>query len=107
MRSARGEARSPNGSNGRDAHGRFAKGNPGGRGNPHAAHVGQLRSALMAAVKPKDIRAVAARLVQMAKDGDVRAIKELLDRTLGRPQEADMIERLERLEELLMNGQIR
>ena len=82
---------SPNGDNGgrHAATGRFAPGWKGGPGNPHAKQVGQLRSALMAAVKPKDMLAIAGRLVQMAKDGD------------------DLVERLERLEELLMNGQLR
>ena len=94
---------SRNGDNGgRDpATGRFAPGWKGGTGNPHAKQVGQLRSALMAAVTPKDMRAVAAKLIQMARDGDIRAIKELLDRTLGKPQETDLIERLERVEQLL------
>jgi len=34
----------------------------------------------------------------MAKTGDVQAVREILNRTLGRPVEADVIERLERLE---------
>ena len=92
---------SPNGPNGRDASGRFAQGNAGGPGNPHAAQVGQLRRALLDAVTAEDIRAIAAKLVEMAKDGNVAAIKELLDRTLGKPHEADLIERIERLENLI------
>ena len=92
---------SPNGSNGRDARGRFAAGNAGGPGNPHAHHVGQLRSPLLAAVTEKDMRAIAAKLVTLAKGGDVRAIRELFDRTLGRSQEADLVERIERLEAYL------
>ena len=92
---------SPNGVIGRDSGGRFATGNRGGPGNPHAKHVGELRSALLAAVTAKDMRAIARTLVARAKAGDVRAIKELLDRTLGKPQEADLIERLGQLEELL------
>ncbi len=93
---------SPNGANGRDASGRFAKGNPGGPGNPFARHVGQLRSALLEAVTAEDMRVVASKLVELAKSGDVRAIKELLDRVLGRPQEADLIERIEALEQALI-----
>ena len=34
----------------------------------------------------------------LAKDGDITATRELLLRTLGRPVEADLVERLERLE---------
>ncbi|MEX0775079.1 MAG: hypothetical protein WD042_05120 [Phycisphaeraceae bacterium] len=79
---------SPNGSNGasgggRDAGGRFARGNPGGPGNPHAAHVARLRSALLDAVTPEDVQAVAAALLAQAKQGDVMAVRELLNRLLG------------------------
>ena len=73
---------------------------PADRGTRMPRQVGQLRSALMDTVTPDAVRAVAAKFVEMARDGDVRAIKELLDRTLGKPLEADLIERLERLEEL-------
>ena len=92
---------SANGSNGRDDRGRFASGNPGGPGNPLAAQVGRLRAALLEAVTPEDIAAIIARLIEQAKGGDVRAIREVLDRTLGKPQEADFIERLETLEATL------
>ncbi|MBX3408114.1 MAG: hypothetical protein KF869_15270 [Phycisphaeraceae bacterium] len=93
---------SPNRANGkgdgRDGGGRFAPGWRGGPGNPHAAAVGRLRSALLKEVGPDDIRAVIRALVEKAKTGDVPAIRELLDRTLGRSVEADLIERLEELE---------
>ena len=46
----------------------------------------------------------ARRLVELAKGGDVRAIKEVFDRTLGRPQEPDFIERLEAIEAALAVG---
>ncbi|UCD74188.1 MAG: hypothetical protein JSV91_10400 [Phycisphaerales bacterium] len=92
---------SPNGPNGRDDQGRFAKGNPGGPGNPHGEHVGKLRAALLAAVTDRDMQAIAARLVQMAKDGDIQAVRELLNRTIGKPQEPDLLERIERLEKML------
>ena len=86
---------------GRDGKGRFTAGNKLAKGNPHAKRVAALRSALLDAVTEEDMRAVIAKLVEMAKGGDVHAIKELLNRTLGKPQEADLVERLERLEELL------
>ena len=81
--------------NGRNSNGRFSTGNSGGPGNPHAMKVGQLRSALIDAVSPEDIAAIVGKLVEQAKAGDVRAIREVLDRTLGKPVEADLIERLE------------
>ena len=45
---------STKGSNGRDEHGRFLPGHPGGPGNPHAKQTGKLRSAMLKAVTEKD-----------------------------------------------------
>ena len=95
------KAPSPNGRNGREATGRFAKGNAGGPGNPHARKVGQLRSAMLRTVSGKDMQPIVKKLVEEAKGGDVRAAKEVMDRCLGRPVEADLIERIEQLEFLL------
>ena len=89
---------SPNGPNGRRRDGRFAKGNPGGPGNPHGAKVAQLRSALLAAVTEDDVREIVERLVRLAKEGDLAAVRELFLRTIGRPLEPDILDRLERLE---------
>lgn len=74
-----------NGSNGRSADGRFGRGNPGGPGNPYAKHTAQLRALLLESVTDDDLCAVIAKLVAMAKEGNLAAIRELLDRTLGRP----------------------
>jgi hypothetical protein len=82
----------------RDAQGHFAPGNSGGPGNPMAQRVNQLRVALLEAITPEDMQAVAAALLGAAKNGDVAAAKELFTRCLGRPLEADLLERLERLE---------
>jgi len=86
---------------GRDASGRFAPGNRGGPGNPHAKKVAKLRSALFETVTEDDMKAVAAKLVEMARAGELPAIRELLERTLGRPVEADFLERLDELEKHL------
>ena len=56
---------------------------------------------MLNAVTEDDIRALVERLLELAKSGELRAIKEVLDRTLGRPVEADLLERLEQLETLL------
>ncbi len=69
-----------------------------GSGNPFARQVAALRRALLEAVSEDDMRAIVQRLVQDARDGDLGAAKEIITRTLGRPIEADLIERLERLE---------
>ena len=47
---------SPNGSNGRDDRGRFAKGNPGGPGNPHAARKAWYLAAALAGLRKGDLQ---------------------------------------------------
>ena len=68
----------------RSPNGQFGAGNPGGPGNPYARRVAALRTALMDAVTDDDIRAVAKALVKRAKAGEVPAIRELLDRLVGK-----------------------
>ena len=92
---------SASGPNGRDNAGRFAPGNKAGKGNPHAKRVAKLRSALLEAVSEEDMRQIVCKLVEQAKAGDIHAAKEVILRTLGRPTESDLMERLERVEELL------
>lgn len=94
-----GSTKKPPSVAGRAAGGRFAPGNAGGPGNPYARAIGQLRSALLAAVTPDDIQAIIAGLVEEARAGNVAAAREVLDRCLGRPVEADLLIRLEALEE--------
>ena len=96
---------SPTASNGRDGNGRFAPGNRFANGNPHAKRIGQLRSALIEAVTPEDVTAIARKMIEMATAGDIQAIREGFLRVLGRPQEADLIERLEKIEETVEAGQ--
>ncbi len=75
-----------NGGVGQDSRGRFLPGNQAacGRGNPHAARVNAWRSALAQSVTAQDVRAVLKVLVQKAKAGEPWAVKEFLDRTLGK-----------------------
>lgn len=89
---------SPSDLDGRDRRGRFARGNKSGRGNPLAGRVQRLRAALVAAVKPQDLRAVIAGLVTAAKAGDVQAAKLLLDRVCGPAAALDLELRLSELE---------
>jgi hypothetical protein len=89
------DAPSTNGDNGpapdegdisvRNEKGRFLPGNPGGPGNPQARNVGAWRRALADAVSPDDIGEVVAKLTGAAKEGKAWAIRELLDRCLGKP----------------------
>ena len=78
------ETPSTNVVNGHDTTGRFAAGNTLGRGNPHAAQVARLRSAMLSAVTEDDVKAGVGKLVLLAKGGDVAAIKLLFDRVLGK-----------------------
>lgn len=90
-----------NGANGRNTDGRFLPGNKLGRDNPHAKKISQLRAAMIKSITAKDIAAIVEKMTERAKSGDMAAIRELLDRTLGRPLQADIIERIEALESLL------
>ena len=65
--------------------GQFAMGNKLGRGNPHARAVNRLRSALLRAVKSRDVQDVAKALLDKAREGDTAAARILLDYTIGRP----------------------
>jgi hypothetical protein len=70
---------------GRDALGRFTKGNAGGAGNPFARRVAALRSVLLECVTDKDMEHVACELVVQAKMGNLAAIKLLLQYVIGKP----------------------
>ena len=83
---------STNGSNGRDSQGRFLPGNAGGPGNPHAAAVGKWRSALARAVTPEDLEEAIRAMVDLAKAGESWAVRELLNRCLGRPAQTVALE---------------
>lgn len=85
----------------RDTRGRFAKGNKCGRGNPLAGRAAKIRAVLLRKLTTKQAGEIADVLIRRARDGDLAAIKELLDRTVGRPVPTDVLERLEKLEERL------
>jgi hypothetical protein len=89
---------STNGDNGKDAAGKFVAGNKGGPGNPFSRQVAKLRSALLQTVTTQDIIAIVKVLIKKAKKGNVACAKEVLDRSLGKPVETDLYEKLENLE---------
>jgi len=86
---------------GRDALGKFARGNKCARGNPFAKRVAALRAALLQAITPADVRAIIRKLIKQAKTGDLAAAKEVFDRAVGRPVELDFLEKIENLERAL------
>jgi len=92
---------SPAEPSGRDSSGRFASGNKHGRGNPLAKQAQKLRVALLEAVSEEDIKAIIAKLIEAAKNGDVVAAREVLDRTIGKAAQTELLQRIEMLEETM------
>lgn len=82
----------------RDSNGRFTQGNAGGPGNPHAGQVSQLRAAILEAVSAEDVAAIIEQLISKARQGDLAAAREILDRTVGKPAQSNLLERIEALE---------
>jgi hypothetical protein len=75
-------------SNGRDTAGRFAPGNRIAKGNPVARQQHEIRREMINAVSVADLRAIIRALVSKAKQGDVPAAREILDRLIGKPKQA-------------------
>jgi hypothetical protein len=70
---------------GRDASGRFVKGNRGGPGNPFTRRLGTMRRAFLDAITPADVQGVAVKLLELARRGDVAAAALFLSYALGKP----------------------
>jgi hypothetical protein len=79
----------------RDEKGRFTIGNPGGAGNPFARQVAALRQALINAITPEEIQAVAKAMIQRAAEGNVQAAKLLFSYAIGKPQPAPEPDRMD------------
>ena len=80
----------------RDENGRFVPGTTGGPGRPKRASA--LRNAMLESVTEDDILEVTASLMRAAKAGEAWAVREFLDRIVGKPKasltsEADEPER--------------
>jgi hypothetical protein len=76
---------SSNGHDGRDALGRFLKGNIFAKGNPFARHAGAIRKAFYDEATPEDLRQIARKLLNAAKGGDWVAAQVALRWLLGKP----------------------
>jgi len=70
---------------GRDEHGRFVKGGPGGPGRPRRATEEEYLYALSMAVPPSRWQRIADKLASAAEAGDVQAAKVLVAYLLGTP----------------------
>ena len=88
---------------GRDEKGRFVKGWKGGTGNPHAAQVAKLRAALFAIPGLDDaIRQVFVKqALKAVEERDTRAARFVFEYLIGKPIEIDLMDRLDRIEEML------
>lgn len=67
----------------RKTNGQFDAGNKYGTGNPHAAKVAQLRSALIEHITPDDLKEIITALLTQAKAGDIASCKLLLPYLIG------------------------
>ena len=81
----------------RAVNGRFLPGCKPGPGNPLAKKANQLRAALSKAVTAADVRAIAKKLIELAKAGDTTAAKLVYDRALGPIEAADVAAELSEL----------
>jgi hypothetical protein len=74
---------------GRSRDGRFARFNRHGLGNANARKMYELRQALLEAATAEQVRAVTAKLYELALgEGDVQAAKIFLEFTCGKPVQA-------------------
>jgi hypothetical protein len=75
---------------GRDAAGRFTRGNTAGHGRAHvfAQQAAALRRAFYAEVKPADMRAMVRKLVSQALEGNLQAARLVLLWIVGKPADA-------------------
>lgn len=71
----------------RDARGRFAPGNPGGPGGARR-RPSELRRAAEEAVTAEHVQAIMRRAARMALEGNLAAMRFVLERTAGRAAEA-------------------
>jgi len=66
----------------------FQKGNPGGTCNPYAKLNKTWKLLVQSAVTEADLLEVMKILIEKAKKGDMKAIKELLDRLIGKAEQS-------------------
>ncbi len=80
---------SSKGADGRDSDtGQFVKGWKGGPGNPHASHVQRIRALIFEATTDEQFKKVWNKLKSAAENGKPWAIKEYLDRVIGKPHQS-------------------
>lgn len=68
---------------------RFQPGNTLGRGNSHTQRQHELRKLFVGLVTEDDVRNALNKLLEKVAEGDVVAIREFLDRTIGKAAPID------------------
>lgn len=79
-----------NGNSGRNNKGQFVNGHDIGHEpgkHPNTKKSQKLRQALLDAVTEKDMQDIVKKVVELAKGGNIQAIKEVFDRCLGKPEQ--------------------
>jgi hypothetical protein len=72
-------------SQGREANGKFAAGNPGGPGNPHARHCARMLEVFRSAVSVEAFTNIVCKLIEKAEAGDTSAAKIIVTYVVGKP----------------------
>ena len=81
--------------------GRFEKGWKGGPGNPHGGRSARFRSMLLSKVTDQHLEEALEALMEQVRQGNISAIRELLDRVIGKSVANDVLERLDDMESKL------
>jgi hypothetical protein len=96
----------------RDGNGRFKPGHRlPGPGNPNLMELNRHRAAMLSGVKDRDIKRAMKVMVEIMDDEKgkptdrLAAAKALLDRVLGTPASSEILERIEALEQLVLERQ--
>jgi hypothetical protein len=92
---------STHGNPGRGKNGRFQDGNKCGKGNPLAGRAAKIRAVLLEKLSPEKAAEIADSLIEEAKKGNLAAVRELFDRTVGKPASSELTDRMERLEQMV------
>jgi len=109
-RSRLGSEKNEKSTSGRNENGQFAKGNPGGPGNPFARQTARMLWVFRNATSEEDLQIIAAKIRELAKEGDMAAAKLVLTYCIGKPREAPNPDELDRdewrlFEQNAVNGQ--
>ncbi len=72
----------------REPDGKFAVGNPGGPGRPKGRRESEIRQAASEALTPVVVKSVLRKVAVKALEGNLTAARIVLERALGRPDEA-------------------